>query len=213
MKKTLILRGLIAVSLLMVSVTLQAQFRLSALKVGYLKPKGADSGLLLTTEFTVPVDETVELGLSTNMYYSSYNKTSKVGVEDELGGITESTVQQELEYSSISVPLYGMVNIIIPSTQYFGYQIHGGLGWEMLFNKENNFVEDKSERRFYQGLSYLVSAGFHYVIGSRSALTGEVLYHHSKVSRDKKNEAGLPTWSEVDLSGFGLRFGIRFQLM
>lgn len=191
-----------------------SQFRPSAIKIGYLNPKDADPGMLLGFDFAAPIDETVELGISTNFFYTNYNKVSTVAVADPQGGIQETTKQQELEYTTFSIPLYGMVNIIIPSTRHFGYQIHGGLGYEFLFNKENNYKEDTSEKRRYHGLSWEASAGFHYIIGSRSSLTGELLYHSSKPSRNKtSSKAGLPTWSEVNLSGFGLRFGIRFDLM
>ena len=205
--------SVVLVTLLSGSVV-QAQMKLSAIKIGYLNPKDADGGLLLGTDFAVPIDETVQLGISTNFFYKNYKKISTIAVGEETGGIQESTRQQQLEYSSIALPLYGMINIVIPSTRYFGYQIHGGLGYEFLFNKENNYVDDKSERRFYHGISWEASVGFHYIIGSRSAVTGEILYHSAKVSRNKdKTVNGLPTWSEVNLSGLGFRFGIRFDLM
>ena len=191
-----------------------AQFKPSAIKIGYLNPKDVDSGLLLGFDFATPVDETVELGISSNFFYTNYNKVSTVAVADPQGGIQETTKQQELEYTTFSIPLYGMINVVIPTSRFFGYQIHGGLGYEFLFNKENNYIENTSEQRKYHGLAWEASAGFHYIIGSRSALVGEVLYHSAKPSRNKKSsKVGLPTWSEVNLSGFGVRFGIRFDLM
>ncbi len=196
------------------SASLYAQFKPSAIKIGYLNPKDADSGLLLGFDFATPIDETVELGVSSNFFYTNYNKVSTVAIADPQGGIQETTKQQELEYTTFSIPLYAMINIVIPSTRFFGYQLHGGLGYEFLFNKENNYKENTSERRRYSGLSWETSAGFHYIIGSRSALTGEILYHSAKPSRNKtSSKAGLPTWSEVNLSGFGIRFGIRFDII
>ncbi len=192
----------------------RAQFLPSALKIGYLSPKDAKAGLLLGTEMTFKVDETVELGLSTNLFYKNYKQLSVVAAPGYAAGINEKVVQQELEYSTFAVPLYAIVNIVIPTGRYFGYQLHGGLGYEFLFNKENNYLEQKSERRFYKGLSWISSIGFHYIIGSRSALIGEILYHSARVSRNRsESEEGLPIWSEVNLSGFGFRFGIRLGMM
>ncbi len=197
-----------------VPVALQAQFTPSAIKIGYLSPKDAQPGLLLGTEMTFKVDETVELGVSTNLFYKNYKQLSVVAAPGYAAGINERVVQQELEYSTFSLPLYAIVNVVIPTGRYFGYQLHGGLGYEFLFNKENNYLEQKSERRFYKGLSWISSVGFHYIIGSRSALIGEVLYHSARVSRNRSESAeGLPVWSEVNLSGFGFRFGIRLGMM
>ncbi|MDQ7052336.1 MAG: hypothetical protein Q9P14_05395 [candidate division KSB1 bacterium] len=160
----------------------------------------------------MPIDETTEIGISTNLYYRNYKKLSTVAAPGYSAGINETTQQKELEYTTLSIPVYAIFNFVIPTSRYFGYQIHGGLGYEFLFNKENNYVEQKSERRFYKGLSWIVSAGFHYQIGSRSAITGEILYHSAHVTRNRtETPEGLPIWNEVNLSGFGFRFGLRFH--
>ncbi len=201
-----------AVCLFLVPTSVMSQFRMSALKIGYLNPKDAQPGLFLSSDFTFPIDETTELGISTNLYYRNYKKLSTVAAPGYSAGINETTQQKELEYTTLSIPVYAIVNFVIPTSRYFGYQIHGGLGYEFLFNKENNYVEQKSERRFYRGLSWLVSAGFHYQIGSRSAITGEILYHSANVTRNRtETPEGLPIWNEVNLSGFGFRFGLRFH--
>lgn len=188
-----------------------AQLRPSAFKIGYLNPKDAQPGLLLGVDFTFPVDETVELGLSANLFYRNYKKLSQVAGPGYSAGITENILQQELEYTTVTTPVYAILNIVIPTSRYFGYQLHGGLGYEFLFNKENNYVEQRSERRTYRGMSWLVSGGFHYRVGSRSAITGELLYHSARVSRNRsETPEGLPIWSEVNLSGIGFRFGLRF---
>ncbi len=208
-RKLVVVAAVLAVGL--ASSVATAQFRISALKIGYLNPKDAQPGLLLSSDFTLPIDETTEIGFSTNLFYRNYKKLSTVAAPGYSAGISERTLQQELEYTTLSIPIYAIVNILIPTNRYFGYQLHGGLGYEFLFNKENNYVDQVSERRFYKGLSWLVSAGFHYQIGSRSAVVGELLYHSAHVSRNRSTTPeGLPIWSEVNLSGFGFRFGLRF---
>lgn len=190
------------------------QFRPTALKIGYLDPKDAQAGLLVGGDATFDVDETVQMGFSASVFYRNYKKLSTIAAPGYQAGINEKTLQQELEYTTLAFPIYAVVNILIPRTNVFGYQVQGGLGYEFLLNKERNFVEDKSERRFYRGLSWLASAGVHYQIGSRSALVAELLYHSAKVSRNRsETPEGLPIWNEVNLSGFGLRFGLRFNTL
>ncbi len=202
----------VVIALLLFSLPAFGQLRPSALKIGYLNPKDAQPGLLLGGDFTFPIDETVDMGFSTNLYYRNYKKLSQVAAPGYSAGINETTLQQELEYTTLSVPIYAILNIFVPTSRYFGYQLQGGLGYEFLFNKENNYVEKRSERRFYKGLSWVVSAGFQYRIGSRSSLVGELLYHSARPSRNRsETPEGLPIWSEVNLSGFGFRFGIRFS--
>ncbi len=213
-RKQIVYTGGVVAALVFVLGVLPAmgQLRPAALKIGYLNPKDAQPGLLLGADFTFPVDETVEMGFSANVFYRNYKKLSSVAAPGYSAGINEKTLQQELEYTTLSAPLYAIINILIPMNRYFGYQLHGGLGYEFLFNQENNYLEQKSEKRFYKGMSWLVSAGFHYRIGSRSSITGELLYHSAKVSRSRsETPEGLPIWREVDLSGFGFRFGIRFN--
>ena len=55
----------------------------------------------------------------------------------------------------------------------------------------------------------MVSAGIMYRIGSNSSFIAEAFYDGTTVSREKKDEpSGLARY-EVDLSGFGIRAGIR----
>ena len=85
-----------------------------------------------------------------------------------------------------------------------------GLGYQFLWNKEENYLEDKKDTRFYHGFAYQVSAGAGIEMSSSAILFAEAFYHGGKVKRNKTDTAGLPTWSEVDMSGVGIRIGINF---
>ena len=148
-----------AVCLFLVPSSVMSQFRMSALKIGYLNPKDAQPGLFLSSDFTFPIDETTELGISTNLYYRNYKKLSTVAAPGYSAGINETTQQKELEYTTLSIPVYAIVNFVIPTSRYFGYQIHSA-----------NVTRNRTE-----------------------------------------TPEGLPIWNEVNLSGFGFRFGLRFH--
>ena len=92
--------------------------------------------------------------------------------------------------------------------------ITGGLGWQMMWNTENNYVEDVKESRFYNGFGWNAGAGLMYQLGRRSALLVELGYNGCKVSRNRdKNPAGLPVWDEINISGFMIRGGIRLGFL
>ncbi|MDZ7289952.1 MAG: hypothetical protein ONB44_09970 [candidate division KSB1 bacterium] len=189
-----------------------AQLHISGIRLGYLDPKDSKAGLVLGMDLTSQVDESVELGATVNVFRRSYQKTGLVAKTVSAGGLVETTVQQEIDFTTFFLPIMGeaIVHFSEDDFHWFG---NVGLGYEMLWNNENNFLEQKKERRFYSGFAWLAGGGFQYRIGSRSAVIAEIFYHNAKVKRDeKKNAQGLPVWSQVDLSGLGFRGGLRFGL-
>lgn len=189
-----------------------AQLRLSAIKLGFLDPKDAKAGFILGTEIADEVDESVSLGLSVNLFHKSFNATKPVADRSYPSGVHETTIEKQLEFNTTFLPIMAQATVFIPSTDGFGWYLGGGLGYEFLWNNEKNFETDDSERRFYKGFSWLVDTGLRYRLGSRSSLLFEVFYHHATVKRNKEESAaGLPVWSEVDLSGLGFRFGLGFS--
>jgi len=189
-----------------------AQVRPTGIRLGYLDPKGSQAGLILGLDLTAQVDETVELGVTINGFRKSYEKTTTIAQQVSAGGLIEKQVQQELAFTTFFLPI--MAEAIVHFGQEdFHFFANGGLGYEMLWNNENNLAQQKRERRYYSGFMWLAGGGFQQRLGSRSAFIGEVFYHNATVKRNQtKNTEGLPVWSQVDLSGLGFRGGLRFGL-
>jgi len=179
-------------------------------KVGYYNPKNAKSGILFGLNLGGSVDETVDIGFGVDLFHKSYQQESVIAESVSAGGVIEEQKQLNLDFSTTAIPLMGTINVKLGANMPFAYFIAGGLGYALLWNKENNYADDISEKRFYHGFTWQVGGGAMYQLGSRSYLIGEVLYNDSHLKRDKgKTENGLPVWTEVDMSGFSFRLGVR----
>ncbi|MEZ4765585.1 MAG: hypothetical protein R3C26_21095 [Calditrichia bacterium] len=70
-------------------------------------------------------------------------------------------------------------------------------------------IRDQIERtRFFSGLGWQLTAGLQ--ITSRTGMVFvDAIYNHALLSKSQgESDLGLPTFREIDLSGFGLRAGI-----
>lgn len=204
---------LASVVLLLVAQPAAAQLHFSAIKLGYMNPKDTKSGFIIGTEISDQIDESVSLGLAVNLFRKNFTAQSAVAERDFQGGTHETTIQRELEFTTTFLPIMAQASVNIPSSGNLGWYVGGGLGYEFLWNNENNFVDKTSDRRFYKGFAWLLDAGLRYRVGSRSSLLFEVFYHNASVKRNKTSSpAGLPVWSEVNLAGLGFRFGLGFGI-
>lgn len=176
----------------------------TTLKAGYFDPKGKPNGFIFGGSYSLVVDESVDIGIAIDYFRKVHTEDSVVALKDEDLIITNA------ELSTNILPIYGLINIKFPAGMYLDYFLSGGLGYEMLFRKEQTYGQQATkDSRFYSGFKWLLGAGILYRIGSRSSFLAEVFYDGTKVSRQKKDEiSGLGRY-EVDLSGFGIRAGIR----
>ncbi|HDQ00362.1 MAG TPA: hypothetical protein ENN22_14440 [bacterium] len=182
----------------------------TTLKVGYYNPKGAKAGFLFGGNYSWVVDESVDIGIAVDYFRKNYTEETTIAESVSPGGTVENEIRTEAEFTTNILPIYGILNVKFPAGRYLDYYLSGGLGYAMLFSTEQTFGEGGSKQnRFYSGFKWLASAGFMYQVGSRSSFLAEVFYDGTKVSRDKKNEAGAPVRYEVNLSGLGFRVGIR----
>ncbi len=179
-------------------------------KVGYFNPRGSKSGFIFGGSYSWIIDEAVDVGLAVDYFRKNYTDETEIAKTVTDGKIVEKEIVTNAEFTTNILPIYGVVNAKFPAGYTMDYFISGGLGYEMLFSKEQTFGDSpKKTSRYYSGFKWILSAGIVYRIGSRSSFLAEAFYDGTKVSRDKKNEAGTPTRYEVDLSGFGVRVGIR----
>ncbi len=182
----------------------------TTLKFGYFNPKGAKSGASFGLNLSSGVDETVDMGFSVDLFHRSYQRDSEVARVVSEGGVVESQIQRDMDFSTTAIPIMGTFSVKLSPDMPFSYFIGGGLGYALMWNKETNYTLDVSEKRFYHGFTWQLGGGIMYQLGSRSHLVGEVFYNDAHVKRDKgKTANGLPVWTEVDLSGVAFRLGIR----
>ena len=186
-----------------------AQNKMTEFNVGFLGPADAKSGFYGGLNMGRMIDENVGISLGLHIYHSSYTKDSKVG-ENSNGQITESDYTTEIEQSANLFPLFFQIHYVGPITQLFDLKVTGGIGYELLWNSVTNYSENKDATEFYHGFGWSLGAGVSMPISRASDLFVEAFYHGGSPSRDQgKNEVGLPVRTEIDMSGFGVRVGIR----
>lgn len=182
----------------------------TTLKVGYFNPKNSKNGFIFGAGYSWIVDESVDIGIAVDYFRKNYTEETQIAQSVSASGTVEDEIRTDAEFTTNILPIYGVLNVKFPAGTYLDYFLSGGLGYEMLFSKEQSFGENsKNTSRFYSGFKWIVSGGVMYRVGSRSSFLAEIFYDGTKVSRDKKDEVGAPVRYEVDLSGIGFRVGIR----
>lgn len=178
---------------------------------GVLNPKDAPTGALFGFTYGFAVDERVDFYVGAGLYRKTYEETSYRDTS-YYNHITETERIKDLEYVTTLLPLNIGTKIRFPLQRNLNWTLKGGLSYQFLWNRETdyNFAEPKEEKRNYNGLGWQVGAGIEYLIGSRSSVLLEGLYNSCRVTKDV-NESGT-IWREVNLSGFGLRAGLRVEL-
>ncbi|MCU0642797.1 MAG: hypothetical protein MUC94_00850 [bacterium] len=212
MKKTLtIISATLFLGIIAGTASLYAQMYpmsgITTLKAGYFDPSASNAGFIFGGSYAWKVDESVDVGIAADYFRKTHSEDSVQVLADEKLIITNA------ELTTNIIPIYGLINIKFPAGYTMDYFVSGGIGYEMLFRTEQTYGPDASKKsRFYDGFKWILSAGIHYRIGSRSAFIAEAFYDGTKVSRDKKGETSGLARYEVNLSGFGIRAGIRMGL-
>jgi hypothetical protein len=179
------------------------------LRASYFSPTDAQAGFAFGGSFGYMFDRFVELGIGTDFLYKTYRESTPVATEEFESGLNSTTVLNRVQYNRLIIPILAELTIKFPvfwKASIFG---QGGLGYELLWNKEENFETGKSDSRLYGGFTYQFGAGLLIGLGRDSALFAEGYYNRAIVKRSRKDIVKeLPVFEEVDLSGFGARVGI-----
>ena len=178
-------------------------------RFGTLNPKDAKSGLILGVRVGRDFDNMILVGFSADLFWKKYTEESEIADSVTSGGTVITTVQRDVDYTTLILPLMFTADVKIPIENspirpYFG----GGIGYQLLFNKEENFEQDISDSRFYSGFGYQLQVGAEYEMSPHTGFYLEGFYNGCKAKRGEDSAAGLPTWEEVDISGFGFRIGL-----
>jgi hypothetical protein len=177
---------------------------ITTLKAGYFDPTASHAGFIFGGGYSFRVDESVDVGIAVDYFRKTHSEDSVQVLADEKLIITNA------ELTTNIIPIYGLINIKFPAGFKMDYFLSGGIGYEMLFRTEQTYGPEASKKsRYYDGFKWILAAGINYRIGSRSTFIAEAFYDGSKVSRSKKGETSGLARYEVDLSGFGIRAGIR----
>ena len=209
---TLILISILVVFLLGAGAAFGDKEKAFSFRVGYISPENAEPGVAIGGSFGSSFNDIVSLGLGTDVYWRNFTRDTQVA-ESVVNGVTVSTVQREVQYSTLILPIMAELNLKIPIVWNFSLFGDGGIGFDFLRTKVQNYQDNVSEIKWYAGFAWLAGGGVMYKIGNDTDLYFEAFYKHSNVRRglDDATEY-LPTFEEVDLSGFGLRLGIALSL-
>jgi len=179
---------------------------------GYVNPTDLKGGMFFGFMFGMVVDDAVNVGLGVDVFHKSYSETSEVASE-ETEGMSKTTYETSVDYTRTMLPINLLVNVKIPTSPYYGYFVRGGLGYDLLFSKEENYELNKEQSQRFGGFGWQVAGGFYYNLGPRSTLTADIGYNSCEVSRKVENSSkGLPVTERVDISGLGIRVGVNMEL-
>jgi hypothetical protein len=179
-----------------------------AFRVGYFNPDDAEDGITLGASFGRLFDEMVEVGLGVDVLYRNFTDDATVATSVLPDGTVVSTSVTKVEFSTLLLPIMLEVGVRIPVGPTKA-RISGGLGYEILRIKEENFQLDVSDNRWYGGFTWQVGGGWMFGLGSSTYIFVEGFYRRAEVDRRTDDMIqGLPVREVVDTSGLGARVGI-----
>ncbi len=204
-------RLVVFLSLLSIVGILWARAPYTEIKVGYMEPKAAEPGYLFGMNMGRMIDESLSWSFEANYFQRSYRKETTIYRSETQGGITPETKQLELDFVTRIIPVFMKLNYEHPlgGRGPFYVRASGAIGWEMVWNNEKNYLEGYEQNRFYHGFGWQVSAGLGFEISSSANFFVDAFYNDSRAKRNQStNDRGLPTWEELDISGFGIKAGV-----
>ena len=179
------------------------------LKVSYFEPRDAVAWFSFGGTIGTMIDETVMIGIGSDLFYKNYSKNTQVAKEDYESGTTVETVLKEIEYHTVILPIMFELMVQIPVIWKCSFFGHGGIGTEILWNREQYYATNAKDSRFYFGFAWQLGVGLSLKLSQSTALFAEGYYKNSKVKRSREEFIQyMPVYEQVNLSGIGGRVGI-----
>ena len=179
------------------------------LRVSYFEPRDAVAWFSFGGTIGTIIDETVMIGIGSDLFYKNYTKDTQVAEEDSESGTTVATYETEIEYHTVILPIMFELMVQIPIVWKCSFFGHGGIGTEILWNREQYYATNVKESRFYFGFAWQLGVGLSLKLSQSTALFAQVYYKNSKVKRSREDIIeDLPVYEQVNLSGIGGRVGI-----
>jgi hypothetical protein len=198
----------IFINALLFTTLLFSQNQNTEFHVGFLIPKGAQTGFIGGINFGRSIDESIGWTVEFNYYGSSYKKETEVAeIEEGSGTVTE--ISTEIDNSITMIPAFFKLLFYAPVSPKFDLRVGGGIGYEILWNKENNYSLNIHETRFYHGFAWEIGAGVSSKLSRASDIFMDIIYHNGSPSRSDETKQGLPVRKELNMSGIIFRAGIR----
>lgn len=192
---------IIIITMVLVSGVYSQSTKVLKFKGGYLNPKGMEGSLILSGNYGIAIDERVDLSFGIS-YYNKKSKSKDVEFEGTQDNVYYQVVDETTEYSNTLLPLSVDLTASFPMQPGFFWIAGGGLTYEFLFLKDATF----------SGFGWNVSFGIEYEIGSRSSFILEGFYNSCKPKGKIQVEGVGKRTAEVNVSGIGLRAGIKLLL-
>ena len=179
------------------------------LKVSYFEPRDAVAWFSFGGTIGTIIDETVMIGIGSDLFYKNYTKDTQVATEDYESGYSTDTYEREIEYHTVILPIMFELMVQIPVIWKCSFFGHGGIGTEILWNREQFYATNEKDSRFYFGFAWQLGVGLSLKLSQSTALFAEGYYKNSKVKRSREDIIkDLPVYEQVNLSGIGGRVGI-----
>lgn len=180
------------------------------LKLGKLDPQDTGSGAMIGLGMGKRIDNRLWWGFEGFYFKSSYSETTTV--PDEVsGGSVISTKQVELDYSTSVLSFFANLTYerrFNPNSVFY-YRASAGLGWEFIWNKENNYVDNVSRSRSFNTPGAQFTTGLGLGISQTGLVFADLVYNIATAKSDPVAvQGGLPIYDEINISGFGFRFGV-----
>ncbi len=179
-------------------------------KVGGVNPKDTDFGNFIGVSMGRGIDDRLYWGIEVNYFKTTYINQTTIAQFDS-GGIHFTQEQVSLEFNTriLSSYLQLYYESLLSRQAPFYFRAVAGLGYNLIWNDENNFEEDIERTRFFNGLAWQLAAGVGLRISQRGLLFVDAIYTNSSARRGRdRNENGLPIFQEINVTGFGFRFGL-----
>ena len=188
---------------------LVAQNKSTELHVGLLIPKGAKTGFIGGLNLGKSIDENISWGIEIDCYTKSYTKETTIA-DSIQGNAVVSTRLTEIENSILMLPVYFKLIFNTQVNPKYLLRLSGGVGYEVLWNKMNNYILKDRETRFYSGFTWQLGLGISTQLSRATDAFLDIIYHNGTPSRSEDNpEVGLPVKQEISMSGVIFRVGIR----
>ena len=179
-------------------------------KLGQLDPGDTGSGYTGGLSMGRRIDNRLWWGFEGLYFKSSYTQTTTVP-DTILNGAVVSTKQVELDYSTTMLAFY--INLSYErrfnQTSVFYYRASAGLGWEFIWHKENNYVDNVSRSRSFNTPGLYLTTGLGLGISQTGLIFADLVYNVGTAKTGTEaTQGGLPTYDEISMTGFGFRVGI-----
>ncbi|MCB5230837.1 MAG: outer membrane beta-barrel protein [Candidatus Cloacimonas sp.] len=189
-------------------------------RVGFLAPSGADTGVFPGLSYGVNVDNVVEVGFGFDYFYKNFQEKRYVEFDTSSAGNNIDHARVNSDITTYYIPVMGTIRVSLPMeldvVPYIGTGLGWGLLWEDIFiaedltpNNEHNKID---EVNFYNGINWTLQFGVKYALSQNASIYGETFYNGGKMKKNVRRDSSGITWSELNMSGAGLRIGVELRL-